>query len=136
MTYGGSPKPAPSSPANVYDWRTQNQSFTSMAALSGHSAVLTGSDDPEKIRGFDVGADFFSILGVKALRGRSAFTPEDSAWKGTKSVTRIALGATPSRVVQMVVREGVAMVAVGVGVGLAGALALKPTDPAMAMRAD
>jgi putative ABC transport system permease protein len=53
---------------------------------------------------------------------------------------RIALGATPSRVVKMVVREGVAMVAVGVGVGLVGALALtqlmgallfnvKPTDP-------
>ncbi len=53
---------------------------------------------------------------------------------------RIALGATPSRVVRMVVREGVAMVGVGVGVGLVGALALtrlmrallfdvKPTDP-------
>jgi ABC-type antimicrobial peptide transport system permease subunit len=53
---------------------------------------------------------------------------------------RIALGATPSRVVAMVVREGVTMVAVGIGVGLAGALALtqlmgallfgvKATDP-------
>jgi putative ABC transport system permease protein len=53
---------------------------------------------------------------------------------------RIALGATPTRVVRMVVREGVAMVAVGIGVGIAGALALtrlmgtllftiKPTDP-------
>jgi putative ABC transport system permease protein len=85
-TYGGSPKPTPSSPANVYDWRAQNKSFTSMAVLSGHSAVLTGSGDPEKLRGFDVGADFFSILGVKPLQGRSTFTPEDSAWKGTKSV--------------------------------------------------
>ena len=37
---------------------------------------------------------------------------------------RIALGATPSRVVRLVVREGVTMVAVGIGVGLAGALAL------------
>jgi len=53
---------------------------------------------------------------------------------------RIALGATPTRVVRMVVREGLAMVAVGIGVGIAGALALtrlmvallftiKPTDP-------
>jgi putative ABC transport system permease protein len=52
---------------------------------------------------------------------------------------RIALGATPARVVRMVVREGIAMVAVGIGVGLIGALALtrlmvallftvKPTD--------
>ena len=57
-----------------------------MAVVTGHSAVLTGSGDPEKLRGFDVGADFFSILGVKPLRGRSTFTPEDSAWKGTMSV--------------------------------------------------
>jgi putative ABC transport system permease protein len=53
---------------------------------------------------------------------------------------RIALGATPTRVVRMVVREGVVMVAAGIGVGLGGALALtqlmgallfnvKATDP-------
>jgi len=53
---------------------------------------------------------------------------------------RIALGASPSRVVNMVVREGVAMVVVGIGIGVAGAIALtrlmgallfdtKATDP-------
>jgi putative ABC transport system permease protein len=82
--YGGTR--STSSPANVYDWRVQNHSFTSMAVLDGHSAVLTGSGDPEQIRGFDVSGDFFAILGVTALQGRSVFTPEDTAWKGTKSV--------------------------------------------------
>ncbi len=106
-TYGGSQKPSTSSPANVYDWRAQNKSFTSMAVITGHSAVLTGSGDPEKIRGFDVGADFFSILGVKALQGRSAFTPQDSAWKGTKSVLvsetlwRTRFGSDPALVGKM-----------------------------------
>jgi putative ABC transport system permease protein len=53
---------------------------------------------------------------------------------------RIALGASPSRVVNIVVREGVAMVVVGIGIGVAGAIALtrlmgallfdtKATDP-------
>lgn len=53
---------------------------------------------------------------------------------------RIALGASPSRVVRMVVTEGVAMVAIGIAVGVVGAVALtqlmrallfltKPTDP-------
>jgi putative ABC transport system permease protein len=53
---------------------------------------------------------------------------------------RIALGASPSRVVRMVVNEGVAMVAVGIGIGVVGAIALtqlmrallfntKATDP-------
>ena len=82
--YGGTR--STSSPANVYDWRVQNHSFTSMSVLTGHSAVLTGSGDPEQIRGFDVNGDFFSILGVTALQGRAVFTPEDTAWKGTKSV--------------------------------------------------
>ena len=106
-TYGGSQKPSTSSPANVYDWRAQNKSFTSMAVVTGHSAVLTGAGDPEKIRGFSVGADFFSILGVKALHGRSAFTPEDSAWHGTKSVLvneilwRTRFGSDPALVGKM-----------------------------------
>jgi putative ABC transport system permease protein len=53
---------------------------------------------------------------------------------------RIALGAPPSRVVRMVVSEGVAMVAAGIAIGVAGAIALtqlmrallfntKSTDP-------
>ncbi|MDQ2768518.1 MAG: ABC transporter permease, partial [Gemmatimonadota bacterium] len=75
-----------SSPANVYDWRAQNHSFTSMSVLAGHSPVLTRSGNPEQIRGFDVNGDFFAILGVTALQGRAVFTPEDTAWKGTKSV--------------------------------------------------
>ena len=78
-----------------------------MAVVTGHSAVLTGAGDPEKIRGFSVGADFFSILGVKALQGRSAFTPEDSAWHGTKSVLvnetlwRTRFGSDPALVGKM-----------------------------------
>ena len=57
-----------------------------MAVLSGHSAVITGAGDPEQLRGFDVGADFFSILGVKAIAGTAVFAPSDTAWQGTKAV--------------------------------------------------
>ena len=37
---------------------------------------------------------------------------------------RIALGASPSNVVRMVVNEGVVMVAIGIGIGIVGAIAL------------
>jgi putative ABC transport system permease protein len=37
---------------------------------------------------------------------------------------RVALGASPTRVVRLVIREGVMMTVVGLGVGLGGALAL------------
>jgi putative ABC transport system permease protein len=74
------------SPANAYDWRDQNRSFTSLAVIDGHSAVLTGSGDPERLRGFDVSFDFFAILGVRPIVGRSGFTPDEGAWPGAKSV--------------------------------------------------
>ena len=83
--YDGKPQPWVS-PANAYDWREQNRSFTSLAVIDGHSAVLTGSGDPERLRGADVSADFFGILGVRPILGRAVFTPEEAAWPGAKSV--------------------------------------------------
>ena len=101
-----------SSPANVYDWRAQNHSFTSMAVLHGHSAVLTGSSDPEQLSGADVSGDFFSILGVTALEGSAVFAPEDTAWKGTKSVLvnetlwRTRFGSDPKLVGSLLTLDG------------------------------
>ena len=85
-SYGGE-KPAPfASPPNIFDWRDQNRSFSGLAAYSGHTAVLTGVGDPERLRGYDVSADFFPVLGVGAVRGRSAFSPEEAAFQGAKAV--------------------------------------------------
>ena len=47
---------------------------------------------------------------------------------------RIALGASPSRVVNLVVREGAAMVAVGIVVGVVGAIALTQLMRALLVR--
>jgi ABC-type antimicrobial peptide transport system permease subunit len=47
--------------------------------------------------------------------------------QGTRELgIRLALGATPRGIVIMIVRHGVAMGALGIGLGLAGALALAP----------
>jgi putative ABC transport system permease protein len=77
---------APASPANIVDWQTQNHSFTSIAIVGGQSAVLTGSGDPERLRGSEVSADFFTVLGVKPVVGRLAFTPDEAAFNGSKAV--------------------------------------------------
>jgi putative ABC transport system permease protein len=103
--YGG--QEGVNSPANVADFRTQNHSFTSMAVIDTRAAVLTGSGDPEQLPSAVVGGDFFRILGVNALRGTTAFAPEDTAWKGTKSVLvhetlwRNRFGSDPSLVGSM-----------------------------------
>jgi putative ABC transport system permease protein len=74
------------SPANAYDWRDRNQSFSSLSIVGSHSAVLTEAGDPERLRGFDVSADFFTTLGVKPVTGRLTFSPEEAAWQGPRSV--------------------------------------------------
>lgn len=58
-------------------WRAQNHVFSGMAGTSGHSLTLTGHGDPDDITTEVVTSDFFSILEVKPLVGRT-FTPEDA----------------------------------------------------------
>jgi putative ABC transport system permease protein len=63
-------------PANYFDWRAQNHVFTDMAATRGRSMNLTGDGSPEQINGVAVTPNFFSVLGVRPLLGRS-FTEEE-----------------------------------------------------------
>jgi putative ABC transport system permease protein len=109
-----------SSPANSYDWRAQNTSFTGMSVIGGHSALLTGAGEPERLRGFDVGADFFAILGVKAIVGRSDFRAEEAAWKGPRAVVisetlwKSRFGADPRVVGSMITLDNERVQVVGV----------------------
>src|SRR5262245_45126637 len=64
------------SPAEFLDYQTQNQSFTEMAAHHAMSFSLTGQGEPEQLNGLIVSANFFSLLGVQAERGR-VFQLED-----------------------------------------------------------
>jgi putative ABC transport system permease protein len=116
--YGGDR--STSSPANVYDWREQNRSFTAMSVVSGHSAVLTGSGDPERLRGFDVGADFFGILGVRPVKGRLVFTPEEAAFNGSKAVLvnealwKTRFGSDPALVGKMITLDNESYLVAGI----------------------
>jgi predicted permease len=60
------------------DWKTQIRAFEQVAAwdLSGRRFVITGSGDPQEIRGVPVSAGLFSLLGVQAAVGRT-FTEEE-----------------------------------------------------------
>jgi len=101
-------RPAPSSPANIADWMAQNRSFSALAQIENHSAVLTGAGQPERLKGFDVGGAFFGILGVAPVLGRLGFTPEETAWQGAKAVVlnetlwRTRFGADPGLVGRLV----------------------------------
>jgi putative ABC transport system permease protein len=64
-------------PANYLDWKKQNQVFEGMAALDWREFNLTGDGKPEKVIAYGVSADFFPILGVNPLLGRTFFPEED-----------------------------------------------------------
>ena len=66
----------PNSAPNFEGLRKEAKSFESMAAFRSWSWQLTGSGEPELLRGARVSADFFEAVGAGPMLGR-AFTPEE-----------------------------------------------------------
>jgi putative ABC transport system permease protein len=56
------------------DWRAHAQSFSGMLSLVTQSVNLTGADQPERVIGSFVSANYFDVLEVRAAQGR-AFAP-------------------------------------------------------------
>jgi putative ABC transport system permease protein len=57
-------------PANFRDWTEQNKTFDYLAAVHGWDANLTGQGVAERVEGYQVTADFFTLLGVSPQLGR------------------------------------------------------------------
>jgi len=66
------------------DWKTQIRAFEQVAAWDslGRRFVLTGSGDPQEIRGVPVSAGLFPLLGVQAAFGRTFTEEEDRPGAG------------------------------------------------------
>src|ERR1051325_6944793 len=62
---------------NFVDWRRMNTTFSAMAAYRSVGFTLTGSNEPERLRGEMISAGFFEILGVNPLMGRTFTADED-----------------------------------------------------------
>lgn len=77
-TSGGESK-FPLSPISFLNLKRQNSVFTDVAALSnkGWAANLTGSGEAERLQGFQVSANLFSLLGVAPRQGRAFVEDED-----------------------------------------------------------
>jgi putative ABC transport system permease protein len=65
------------SPADFLDWKRQTDVFDHLAAFAWWDANLVGRDEPEKVQGFRVSADFFPVLGVEPVLGRGFLKEED-----------------------------------------------------------
>jgi putative ABC transport system permease protein len=74
-SYASFPKNTPAS-GNFFEWKARNRVFTDMAATRGGSANLTADGPPEQVLGRGVTPNFFAVLGVRPLAGRT-FTEEE-----------------------------------------------------------
>lgn len=70
---------------NFSDWRRMNQSFDDLAAYNAFfdygSYTLTGSGEPERLRGVGVSQNFLDLLGVSPVIGRG-FQDDECVWNG------------------------------------------------------
>jgi predicted permease len=62
---------------NFKDWKANNHTFSDMAITRGSSFNLTGMGESEHLQGRLVSSDFFSVLGLNPLAGRSFVPGED-----------------------------------------------------------
>jgi len=72
----GFPRNTPA-PANYVDWKTQNRTFEDMAAAMQGDFNITGDGEPERVDSFSPTANFFPLMGVKPLYGRTFTSEED-----------------------------------------------------------
>lgn len=109
----------PLSVADFLDWRARNQGFEPIAAYSNAPLNYTGGEIPEQIPGLSVTADFFTVLGVQALMGRTFLPDEDKP--DTNQVAVVSYGfwqryldSDPQRVGQPLTFNGRSYTVVGV----------------------
>jgi putative ABC transport system permease protein len=125
-------------PANYMRWRERAASFDAMAAFADTRANLTGSGDPEELVVQNVTTDFFPILGVSPIVGRTFTAAETTDPKADAVVLGYALwqrrfGGDPAIVGRTIQLNGAAVPVVGVmppdvALTLKNSLAGKPAD--------
>ena len=117
VSYLGFPRNTPA-PANYLDWKARNRVFTDIAATRGAAANLTSGGPPEQVLGRRATANFFGVLDVKPLVGRT-FTDEEDRTGAPVAVISYGLwqrrfGGSQSAVGADVTMNGAARTVIGV----------------------
>ena len=105
--------------ADLFDLRAQNHSFAEIAAFQYNNYTVTGGDTPDWVRGANVTANFFAVLGVQPQLGRT-FLPDEDKPDATRVVVlsdgywRSRFGADPQLVGRAITLNGNSFTVVGV----------------------
>ena len=72
-------------------FRDHNESFSRVAAYCMRAFNLTGTQEPEHLQAECVSADYFPLLGIEAIIGRT-FLPEEDRTPGANPVAVVSFG--------------------------------------------
>src|SRR6187399_2573099 len=74
---------------HMLDLRERSRTLSAIAGYFAFYGVgdnlLSGGGEPERLSGVPVSENFFDVLGVQPLLGRT-FTPDETRWRGPKAV--------------------------------------------------
>ena len=65
------------SPANWLDWQRESRTFRGFAAWRSWSFTMTGAGEPQRVNAQQVSSEFFPLLGVAPLLGRTISVDDD-----------------------------------------------------------
>jgi predicted permease len=96
---------------NFRDWQRQNHTFSAVAIARDSGFSLTGKGDAEQLDAQLVSSDYFSLLGVKPLLGRTFAPGEDEIGAApivivSAALWRRKLGASPDVVGKSLTLDG------------------------------
>ncbi len=121
------------SPADFFDWRSQNEVFTELAAYSFTDFNFKEGDKPERVAGVQVSPGFFEALNVTPMLGRTFTADEEKA--GQDRVVILShgfwqrrFGADPAVLGKTLSIESQTFTVIGV-LGRDFSFPVEPTDP-------
>src|SRR6185369_14446932 len=112
-------KPSPLSAPSFLGFRDRNRVFQSVAVWDNVEPTLTGTGDPQRIKGLNVSDGFFETFGVHPLFGRT-FSKQDDATGAervvilSEEIWRARFGADPQIVGRHITLNGRSTTVVGV----------------------
>jgi predicted permease len=104
---------------NFLDWQKQNTVFERLVATHPASFNLTGTGDPERLRGMRISYDFCEMLGARPRIGREFSPDEDQPGRNQVVILSHGLwqrrfGGDPAIVNQIITLDGQSYTVIGV----------------------
>ena len=104
---------------NYLDWTQQNQAFDSIAAARGNSLALSGQGEPTYIESGSVTSNYFDVLRVKPMLGRTLQSSDDALDASpvvvmSETLWRGRFGADPAIVGRTITLEQHAVTVAGI----------------------